>query len=140
VAIGKSAAERDAHFKSLRVALQQLAEARARLLVSGAAAGGDGVRVIVENLREENPELLLPLATELAKHEHTVALLVHEGTGQLVFAQHPTAGKDLAALLKRLLSDMPGKGGGTRDFVRAKLADTGTSLAALEAARSLLTR
>ena len=137
-AIDKSAAERDAHFKSLRAALQQLAEARARLLVSGSAVAGDGVRVIAESLREENPELLLPLATELAKHERTVALLVHEETGQLVFAQHPTAGNDLASLLKRLLAVVPGKGGGTRDFVRAKLADAASSAAALESARRLL--
>lgn len=137
-AIEKSAEERDAHFKSLRAALQQLAEARSRLLVSGSEVAGDGVRVIAERLREENPELLLPLATELAKNERTVALLVHEETGQLVFAQHPTAGKDLAGLLKRLLAAVPGKGGGTRDFVRAKLAEATNSAAALEAARTML--
>jgi len=95
---------------------------------------------VAEVLRDVHPELLLPLATELAKHEHTVALLVHEGTGQLVFAQHPTAGKDLAGLLKRLLAAVPGKGGGTRDFVRAKLADAASSAAALESARRLLSK
>lgn len=136
-AIDKAAAERDAHFKSLRNALQQLAEARARLLVSGSTAGRGGIRVISEALREENPELLLPLATELAKNDRTVGLLVHEETGQLVFAQHPAAQKDLAGLLKQLLARVPGKGGGTRDFVRAKLMDASRSAEALELARKI---
>lgn len=137
-AIDKAAAERDGHFKSLRSAFQQLAEARARLLVCGCAPEADGVRVISEQLREENPELLLPLATELAKNECTIALLVHQETGQLVFAQHPTAAKDLAGLLKRLLAAVPGKGGGTRDFVRAKLAEPARSAEALEKAHRLI--
>ena len=50
------------------------------------------MRVIGEVLRDVHPELLLPLATELAKKEQTVALLVLEDSGQLVFAQHPSAG------------------------------------------------
>jgi alanyl-tRNA synthetase len=78
----------------------------------------------------------LPLATEIAKNERTVALLVLQESGQLVFAQHPTAGKDLGAVLKNVLAAHPGKGGGNKDFVRAKLGDPGTSAAALELAKS----
>jgi len=74
----------------------------------------------------------------LAKTERTIALLVHKETGQLVFAQHSSAGKDLANILKKVLADVPGKGGGTRDFVRAKLADPARSVEALEAAKKLL--
>jgi alanyl-tRNA synthetase len=67
-----------------------------------------------------------------------VALLVLEESGQLVFAQHPTVGKDLGALLRSVLAAHPGKGGGSKDFVRAKLADPRASAAALEQARSLI--
>jgi alanyl-tRNA synthetase len=142
-AIEKSFAERDAHFKSLRAALQQLAEARARLLVSAAVPAPNGVRVVTQQLREENAELLLPLATEVAKHESTVALLIHEPTGQLVFAQSANlakdpAGKDLAAVLKQVLAAVPGKGGGSRDFVRAKLADPSQSSAVLKMAAQII--
>jgi alanyl-tRNA synthetase len=136
VAVEKAAAERDAHFKSLRTTLQQLAESRAKLLGSSFALA-DRVRVIEGSLKEESPELLLPLATELAKNERTVALLVHEPTGQLVFAQHPTAGKDLAGLLRQLRAVIPAEGGGTRDFVRAKLADPVHSSTALELAKKM---
>jgi alanyl-tRNA synthetase len=138
-AINKMAAERDAQFKSLRAALQELAEARAKLMIGGNRALTNGRRVIAEVLQDENPELLLLLATELAKSEGTVAMLVHAPTGQLVFAQHPSAGTDLASLLKTVLAMVPGKGGGTRDFVRAKLAEPVRSAEALETAKSLVT-
>jgi alanyl-tRNA synthetase len=137
-AIEKAVVERDAHFKSLRTALQQLADARARLFVAATEPGRDGLRVVAQLLREENPELLLPLATELAKHERTVALLIHVETGQLVFAQHPSAGRDLPAILKQALADFPGKGGGTRDFVRAKLVEAGQAGDALEQAKRVV--
>jgi alanyl-tRNA synthetase len=136
-AIEKAGQERDAHFKSLRTALQQLAEARAKLMIAAHAPANNGIRCIATLLREENPEILLPLATELAKNERTIALLIYEPTGQLVFAQSPEAGMDLAAALKRVLAVIPGKGGGTRDFVRAKLLDPAQSRAALEMATQL---
>jgi alanyl-tRNA synthetase len=138
-AINKMAAERDAQFKTLRAALQELAEARAKLMIGGSGAETNGRRVIAEVLQDESPELLLLLATELAKSEGTVALLVHGPTGQLVLAQHPSAGNDLASLLKTVLGAIPGKGGGTRDFVRAKLAEPARSAEALETARASLT-
>jgi alanyl-tRNA synthetase len=138
VAAERLAAERDANFKSLRAALQQLGTLWAAQLTSTAPAGANGLRVVSLVLRGAHPELLLPLATEIAKIERTVALLILEETGQLVFAQHPTAAKDLGAVLKSVLAAHPGKGGGNKDFVRAKLADPISSAAALELAKSLV--
>jgi len=137
-AIDKNAAERDASFKTLQVTLQQLAESRARLLVSAATTANNTPGCISELLREESPDLLLPLATEIAKNHGTVALVVHQATGQMVFAQSPDAGKDLSALLREVLATFPGKGGGTRDFVRAKLVDRSQSAAALAMAAGLV--
>jgi len=139
-AIEKASAERDASFKSLRAALQQLAEARAKLLIETAATANGGVRLISSLLQEESVELLLPLATELAKNDKTIAVLVHEPTGQLVFAQSPGGARDLSAVLKQVLAAFPGKGGGTRDFVRAKLIDPTHSNSALALARELTSR
>jgi alanyl-tRNA synthetase len=59
----------------------------------------------------------------LAKSEKTVALLSRSADGQLLFAQHPETGKDMNALLKQVLAQFAGKGGGTRDFARGKLTD-----------------
>jgi len=44
--------------------------------------------------------------------------LLSRSGGDLIFAQHPTAGKDMNALLKQVLAEFAGKGGGTRDFAR----------------------
>jgi alanyl-tRNA synthetase len=138
LAVERLTAERDANFKSLRAALQQLATAWAAQLASSAPTAANGVRIASLLLQGAHPELLQPLATEVAKNERTVALLVLEESGQLVFAQHPTAGKDLGAVLKSVLVAHPGKGGGSKDFVRAKLADPRASGAALELAKRLI--
>jgi alanyl-tRNA synthetase len=137
-AIEKTQVERDAHFKSLRAALEELAEARAKLLLSETPAAMDGCRIVTQVLSGEDGELLLPLATQLAKNERTVALIAHQQTGQLVFAQHPLAGKDLGAILKRVFETIAGKGGGTRDFVRAKLSDPTRAAEAVRLAQTFL--
>jgi hypothetical protein len=48
------------------------------------------------------------------------------------------AAADLSAVLKQVLATIPGKGGGTRDFVRAKLTDGRWSSAALTLAMQLV--
>ena len=136
-ALDRVTAERDAHFKSLRAALQQLAEARAARMYAAAPAM-NGTRVIAELLQGVHPELLLPLATEIVRNEGAVGLLALAESGQLVFGQHPSAGKDLGDVLKKVLARFPGKGGGNKDFVRAKLADAADSAAALEMAKGIL--
>ena len=137
-AIEKLTAERDAHFRNLHAVLEQLAHARNAALIPAALQTPAGLRIVAELLRDAHPELLLPLATEVAKNENVVALFIHEESGQIVFAQHPSSGKDLPAILKLVLAKTPGKGGGSRDFVRARLADPRRSLEALEMAKKLL--
>jgi len=137
-AVERLAAARDGNFKSLRAALQQLATVWGGQLASDAPSMADGVRVVSMVMQGTHPELLQPLATEIAKKERTVALLILEEGGQLVFAQHPDTGKDLSAVLKSVLAAHPGKGGGSKDFVRARLADAGASAAALELAKRLI--
>jgi alanyl-tRNA synthetase len=137
-AVDKASRGKEENFKHLRQALQELADVRAKLLVEGALPTSTGIRIIAENLRGAHPEFLIALATEIAKNEKTIALLAVEETGQLVFSQDPAAGKDLAALLKQILIGFPGKGGGTRDFVRAKLAQPMQALEVLAVAKAAL--
>jgi len=116
--------ERDAHFKTVRALLQRLAEADAAIALLALDAGSNGIRVFARVFGEESqPEYLSNLATQLAKSEKTVALFGRFASGDLVFAQHPAASQDMNALLKQVLSQFAGKGGGTRDFARAKLSD-----------------
>ena len=56
----------------------------------------------------------------------------------MLFAQHPTAAKDMNALLKQVLTKFGGKGGGTRDFARGRLDDPANAASALAHAKELL--
>ena len=131
--------ERDAHFKTIRALLQRLAEADAAIALQSLKAGSSGIRVVARVFGEESqPEYLSNLATQLAKSEKTVALLGRFVCGHLIFAQHPAAGKDMNALLRQVLAQFAGKGGGTRDFARGKLSDPAQAEKAVAFAQQLL--
>lgn len=130
--------ERDANFKNYRAMLERLAIAEAALALPSTPAGADGLRVIARIFEDIPSEYLGFFATEAAKSEKTVALLAAKDEGQLLFAQHAAAGKDMNTLLKRIFEQVGGKGGGTRDFARGKLTDAGQVQKALDAALTLL--
>jgi alanyl-tRNA synthetase len=120
----RAATERDAHFKNIKTLLQRLAEADAAATLQSMKAGSNGIRVVARVFGEDSQaEYLNSFATQLAKEEKTVAVLGRFVCGHLIFAQHPAAGGDMNALLKQVLAQFPGKGGGTRDFARGKLSD-----------------
>jgi alanyl-tRNA synthetase len=77
-------------------------------------------------------------ARELAQAENTVALLVRGENGQIFFSQHPTAKKDMNALLGEGLKRVSGKGGGSRDSARGRLADPQRAAEFLSIAAALL--
>jgi len=135
----RAVSERDSHFKTVRTLLQRLAEADAAVVLQSAKTDANGIRVVARVFGEESqPEYLSAFATELAKAEKTVALLARYGCGHLIFAQHPAAGKDMNAMLKQVLAQFAGKGGGTRDFARGKLTDAAQADAAVSLAARLL--
>lgn len=117
------ATERDAHFKSGRASMQKLAEMDARAYLQEVQVGADGLRVIAKLFEGEPPEYVQCFARELAQAENTVALLVRSECGHIFFSQHPTAKKDMNALLAEALKHVPGKGGGSRDSARGRLAE-----------------
>jgi alanyl-tRNA synthetase len=122
--VQRAISERDLHFKNVRALLQRLAEADAVTALRSAELDGKGVRVVARVFGEDTQaEYLSNLAAQLAKTEKTIALLGRSACGHLIFAQHPSAGKDMNALLKQVLAQFAGKGGGTRDFARGKLND-----------------
>jgi alanyl-tRNA synthetase len=135
----RALSERDANFKRTRALLERLAEIEAGQAVREAAAGTDGLRIVHRVFEDVEPEFLGYFATEVAKTEKSIALLARLGCGHTLFAQHPTAGKDMNALLKQVLAKVGGKGGGTRDFARGRLDDAAQAEKALALARDFLT-
>jgi alanyl-tRNA synthetase len=134
----RALAERDAHFRNYRGLLQRLAEAEAALSLQSTRPGADRLRVVSRVLEDVSPDYLGFFATEIAKAEKCVALLAAKEGGQLLFAQHPSAGKDMNGLLKQVFEKLGGKGGGTRDFARGKLADPSQVESTLALAREKL--
>ena len=138
-AVQRAIAERDAHFKTLKSLLQRLAETDAAAALSAAKRQANGLRVIARAFDgASQPEYLNYFAAQLAKSEKAIALLGRSECGHLIFAQHPSAKKDMNALLKQVLAQLEGKGGGTRDFARGKLSDAAQAEKAVALADRLL--
>jgi len=137
-AASRALAERDATFKSVRGMQQRLAEAEAKLALQSTPPATNSFRVVSRVFEGVPADYLGFFATEISKSEKAVALLAAADGGHLVFAQHPSAGKDMSAVLKQVLEKVGGKGGGTRDFARGKLVEQVHAQQALDAALSLL--
>jgi alanyl-tRNA synthetase len=138
-AVQRAISERDGHFKALKSVWQRLAESDAAAALNATKPEASGLRVIARTFDESSHlEYLNHLATQLAKAEKTVALLGRSECGHLIFAQHPAAGQDMAALLKQVLAQFAGKGGGTRDFARGRLADASQAEKAIALAQKLI--
>lgn len=134
----RTLAERDANFKKIRVLLERLASAEASLALQAAATNADGLRVISRVFEEVAPEYLGFFGAAVTKKEKTAALIGLAEGGDLLFAQHPSLGKDMNTLLKQVFEKLGGKGGGTRDFARGKLGNASQVEQALALAREKL--
>jgi alanyl-tRNA synthetase len=130
--------QRDGHFKSLRSAQELLAKAEATLALQAIPPGANGLRIFRRVFEDVPADYLGFFATAFAKFEKAIALLAAADGGHLLFAQHPSAGKDMNALLKQVLEELGGKGGGTGDFARGKLSDPSKGQQALDAAVSFI--
>ena len=137
----RAIAMRDAQFKESRALLPRLAEAEATLALQATAPGPDGRRLIARIFQEDaQAEYLGHFASQLAKAENTIALLAHVPCGHLFFAQHPSAGQEMNTLLKQVVDQLGGKGGGTRDFSRGRLNEPAKAELAIALGRELLSK
>jgi alanyl-tRNA synthetase len=137
-AVERALSERDANFKRTRALLERLAEIEAAQAVRETKAGPHGPRVVHRVFEDVEPEFLGYFATQVAKTEKSIALLAEQSTGQIRFAQHVSAAKDMNAILKQVLARVGGKGGGTRDFARGRLDDPAQAEKTLNLAKELL--
>ena len=131
-------AERDSNFKNIRAMMQRLAKAEAVLTLQGTPQDASGLRIVSRVFDDLPAEFIGSFAAELAKTENVVAFLARLECGHVFFAQHPSTGKDMNALLKLVLEKIGGKGGGARDFARGRLTDSSQAERALSLARELL--
>jgi len=137
-ALDKALAERDASFKSAKARGERLAELEAENIVRDTPVGANGVRVVARVFEGMEANFVVLLAAAVAVHENTVALIARSECGHVLFGQHPSVGKDMNALLKKVLGEIGGKGGGTKDFARGALTDAANAQRAIELARAEL--
>ncbi len=130
--------EREESAKQVKTLLPRIAESEAAALLAAASPRADEIRVVAEAVQNVAPDYLKHLATALARTDRTVALLSDAQTGSVVFAQHPSAAKDMNALLKKVFEQVPGKGGGSKDFAGGSVAPGTDPTAAIEAAKTNL--
>jgi alanyl-tRNA synthetase len=137
-AASRALMERDANFKSFRAMLERLAKTEAALSLQAISPGPQGLHLIARVFEDVPGEYLGFFAAKIAESEKTIALLFAKYGGHVLFAQHPSTGKDMNALLKQVLEKIGGKGGGTRDFARGRLDEPSRAGAALSLAKELL--
>jgi alanyl-tRNA synthetase len=132
--------EREVAAKTLKALLPKLADVEAAARLQALAPSSAGGRAVVEVLQGVVPEYLQYYATALARSANVVALLAVQETGALLFAQHPAVKHDMDALLRKVLDQFGGKGGGSKDFARGVVSDPAKIPNALALAQFLVER
>ncbi len=127
--VAKLAEERRAATSALKDLEDKYADAEAaRLLAESAASPSSNPRVVTATLRTPSATYTSLLAAKVVGHTtaagfQVVAILANEITGQVAVAQTKGGPLDLSAVLRDTLAQVPGKGGGRRDFAQATLAN-----------------
>lgn len=130
--------ERDANHKTARSVMQKLAVAEAALALQATPPDGNGLRIVERVIEGLPPAFLAAFSMELAKTPNTIGLLARSECGHVFFSQHPTAARDMGDLLQRVLAQVGGKGGGSKDAARGSLSDRRNARQALDSALRLL--
>src|SRR5262249_52379049 len=134
-AVGKVLADRDVAAKSAKTRGERLAELEAEKIVRETPPDANGVRVVARVMEGVEASYVLLLAPAIAAREKAVVLIARRECGHLLFGQHPSVGKDMNTLLKKVVGELGGKGGGTKDFARGGLTDPVKAQEAIEIAR-----
>jgi alanyl-tRNA synthetase len=112
---------------------QKLLEEIAELLA--AQMGGESAGVIRRVFADRDVNFIKLLAQKMTKAGKVVALLGSSlGQPSLVFAQTPGSGFDMGALMKQVLAEAGGRGGGSKDLAQAGLPEGADLEAALQSA------
>ena len=123
-AIAKVMDERKAQHSTGKRLEERLAEFEAQaLLATQEGQAGPEPQIVSATLPEAAPGYLTLLASRLAAQaKRDAVFILASGAGHVVIAQRKGAQRDLGAVLRAVLKDLGGKGGGSRDFAQGSLA------------------
>jgi len=106
--------------------------------ISSAGAARPGIRLIVATPADATPGYLALLAGKLVAEKNVVALLLSRETGHMVLARSAEPSPDLGSILRELLKEFGGKGGGAKHFAQGSLPDRTQADAFISRAKTLL--
>ncbi len=121
--VARAAEERRQNERQRKELQSRLAAYEARSLWEEAAAGRGSVRTVQRVLEGAEADYLRLLATRIVELGRGVALLGARPGGHLVFAQAAGLAGDMNVVLRAVLAETGGKGGGTRDFAQGSCPD-----------------
>jgi alanyl-tRNA synthetase len=120
--------ERQAAHRARQRLLEQVAQYEAvELLAAADPAESPGApRFIARVFEEAEPSYLRLLASKLAGHPDVQVLIATREGGHVVFAKSAGLPADMNALMREILPEAQGRGGGTRDFAQGSVPDPAT--------------
>jgi len=137
--LGKLIEERREQHGAMKRLEERLAEHEAReLFASHQPTAASELRVIASVLEEATPAYLGLLAAKLVAEANVVALLGSRASGHVAFAQTKGLPHDMGALLRDMLKQFGGKGGGAKDFAQGSVADATKAADAVAHAKKML--
>jgi alanyl-tRNA synthetase len=135
--LGKLIEERRVQHGAVKRLEERLAEYEARELLASQPSTG-ALRVISSTLEEATPSYLGLLAAKLVAEANVVALLASRASGHVVFAQTKGLPHDMGALLRDMLKQFGGKGGGAKDFAQGSVPDAAKAAGVVAHAKKML--
>jgi alanyl-tRNA synthetase len=137
--LGKLIEERREQHGAMKRLEERLAEHEARgLFALHPPTAASELRVIASVLEEATPAYLGLLAAKLVAEANVVALLGSRASGHVAFAQTKGLPHDMGALLRDMLKQFGGKGGGAKDFAQGSVADATKAADAVAHAKKML--
>lgn len=130
--------EKETAAKRVKALLPTAAEADAAAQAGAAEPAAGGIRIFAKVFDDVEADYLQFFATALARNEGIIVLLADQRNGNVLFAQNPSAGKDMSGILKAVFAEFPGKGGGTKDFARGAVLLPADLKSVLDCGKALL--
>jgi alanyl-tRNA synthetase len=124
VVVKKMAEERRAQHAAVKRLEERLAEHEAvALIVANKSNARDEVRKIVATIDDASAAYLGLVAARIAVQPNVAVALVSRSTGHVVFAQSKGGARDMGSLLRTVVTEFGGKGGGARDFAQGSVSE-----------------
>jgi alanyl-tRNA synthetase len=124
VVVKKMAEERRVQHAAVKRLEERLAEHVALALLAASRPNvPDDARKIVAAIDDASAAYLGLVAAKIAAQPNVVAMLASRSTGHVVFAQSKGGTRDMGSLLRTVVSEFGGKGGGARDFAQGSVSE-----------------